>query len=242
MTTFELLPPKSASGLLRSAEAMMVGDMLRQGGLAVLPTETGYLLAAAATSVPAVRKAFAVKQRRLSNPMHIACSSVEMAAKYATLTPRALRLLGAFTPGPLSVVVEQTDQLPARYVTLDGTVGLRIPEHPAALQVIESLGQPVTATSLNRSGEETAPVDHRLLESLDWLDAERICVVVDNAAIRYSSPSTLVRVTGPAVEILRPGPIREDDVLRVASAEGYLDTRSTAPHQPAGAVGAGHAG
>ncbi len=239
MTTFELLSSKSASGLLPSGEVMMVADALRHDGLAVLPTETGYLLAAAATSVPAVRKAFAVKQRSLSNPMHVACSSVEMAAGYATLSPRALRLLGAFTPGPLSVVVEQTDRLPTGYVTLDGTVGIRVPEHPATLQVIASVGQPVTATSLNRSGEETAPVDRRVLESLDWLDVETLFVVVDNDAIRYSSPSTLVRVTGPTVEILRRGPVHEDDILRVAGAEGYLDTRSTARRRPARTVQAG---
>jgi L-threonylcarbamoyladenylate synthase len=225
MTTFEFLRPAGASHLLRTADATMVADALRRGGLAVLPTETGYLLAATATSIPALRKAFAVKERSLSNPMHIACSSLAMAAEHSVLTPRALRLLGAFTPGPLSVVVEQTDRLPTSLVTLHGTVGIRIPDHPATLQVIAALGQPVTATSLNRSGEETAPVNSSVLDSLNWQDSEVVCVVVDNEAIRYRTPSTLVRVTGADIEILRPGPIDDDSVRTVAGREGYLERR-----------------
>jgi L-threonylcarbamoyladenylate synthase len=139
--------------------------------------------------------------------MHIACAGVPMAAEYAVLGPRARCLLEAFTPGPVSVVVPRTDRLPDGYVTLHGTVGIRIPEPPATRQVIETLGQPVTATSLNRSGEESRPVDLALLESLDWLGAGTVPVVLENEAIAYLVASTLVRLTGPDVEVLRAGPV-----------------------------------
>jgi L-threonylcarbamoyladenylate synthase len=159
--------------------------------------------------------------------MHIACASLAMAADYAVLTPTARRLLLAFTPGPLTVVVEQTDRLPDRYVTMNGTVGIRIPAPPATRQVVDALGTPVTATSLNRSGEESRPVDHDLLESLDWPADGRVYAVVDNAAIVYSAPSTLVRVTGPGFEILRPGPV-DDEQVRHAVATGAGPTREPA--------------
>jgi L-threonylcarbamoyladenylate synthase len=103
--------------------------------------------------------------------------------------------------------VPQTDRLPAEYVTLHGTVGIRIPEPPATRQVIEALGQPVTATSLNRSGEESRPVDRALLASLDWLGAGTVPVVLENEAIAYPVASTLVRLTGPEIEVLRAGPV-----------------------------------
>jgi L-threonylcarbamoyladenylate synthase len=225
MTSFDLFSPMPNSRLLRSGEATAVADCLRERGLAVLPTETGYLLAALVTSIPAVERAFTVKRRSRANPMHIACSSVEMAAQYGRLTPEAVRLLGCFTPGPLSVVVEQTDRLPTGYVTLNGTVGIRIPDHPATLQVIAALGAPVTATSLNRSGEETAPISRGLLESLDW-KIERVPVVADDGTIRYRSPSTLVRVTGPEVEILRAGPVDASAVRQVLGRDG-VDRRPT---------------
>jgi L-threonylcarbamoyladenylate synthase len=220
MAGFELLSPGPGAGLLGPAEVAAVARALRRGGLAVLPTETGHLLAAAATVLPAVRKAFAVKRRSLANPMHIACSSLPMAAEYAVLSAPARRLLQAFTPGPLSVVVEQTDRLPGQYVTMNGTVGIRIPAPASTRQVIEALGQPVTATSLNRSGAEGGPVDRDLLESLDWPDGELVYAVVDNAAITHPLPSTLVRVTGAELELLRPGPVDEQQVRAVARGDG----------------------
>jgi len=227
MTTFELLSPDPRTRLLGPAQAEAVAAALRGGGLAVLPTETGYLLAAAATSIDAVRRAFAVKQRDLAHPMHITCASVPMAADYAVLTAEARLLLATFTPGPLSVVVWQTDRLPDAYVTLNGTVGIRIPDHPATRQVIAALGQPVTATSLNRSGAESRPVEAAVLGSFDWQGLAVVPVVLDNDAIAYRDPSTLVRLTGPDVEVLRTGPV-STEAVRAAL------TRAAVPAPPAG--------
>jgi L-threonylcarbamoyladenylate synthase len=204
--------PSPGSGLLTLGEAVAVADGLRAGGLAVLPTETGYLLAASASSVPAVLKAFAVKGRSPSNPMHVACSSLAMAETVGRLDPRAERLLGMLTPGPLSVVVPQTDRLDNPYVTLNGTIGLRVPDNAATLQVIAALGVPVTATSLNRSGSESEPVDRRVLESFDWHGEQLVHAVVDPASIRHDRASTLVRLTGADLEILREGPVGRDTV------------------------------
>src|SRR5579871_6853597 len=100
--------------------------------------------------------------------MHVACASLAMAAEVGELTPKALRLLGEFTPGPVSVVVPKTAVLPDRLVTLDGTVGIRVPDHPATLQVLREVGAPLTATSLNVSGAAPALVSELDLESLNW--------------------------------------------------------------------------
>jgi L-threonylcarbamoyladenylate synthase len=97
-------------------------------------------------------------------------------------------------------------------VTLNRTVGVRVPDNAATLQVISSLGVPVTATSLNRSGQESRPVDHRVLESFDWQGEETVYAVIDPTSIRYDRASTLVRLTGPEPEILREGPVSGDTV------------------------------
>src|SRR5215813_5139020 len=104
MTQFEFISPRPVSRTITFSEVARISDGLRRGWLAVLPTETGYMLAALATSLAAVERAFAVKFRDHAQVMHVACASLTMAAEIGELTPQALRLLGEFTPGPVSVV------------------------------------------------------------------------------------------------------------------------------------------
>jgi L-threonylcarbamoyladenylate synthase len=229
---FEFIRPHSDSRMLTLGEVARIADSLRSGSLAVLPTETGYMLAAMATSVPAVERAFAVKHRDHAQVMHVACASVAMAASVAVLTPAALRLLGAFTPGPLSVVVAKTPALPDRLVTISGTVGIRVPDHPGTLQVIAEVGVPLTATSLNVSGTAPVPVRKLELDTLNWPAGETIYIVEDDEAIRHGTGSTLVRLTGGEVEILRPGPIGEADVNEAIGIMSYLERPGLAPGHP----------
>ena len=217
MAKFEYVQPSDATKLISTADLALVADGLRQGSLAILPTETGYMLAALATSIPAVERAFRVKRRNFANVMHVACSSLSMAARAGRITPSARRLLGRFTPGPVSVIVEKTELLPDRLVTLNNTVGLRIPDYPATLQVISELGSPVTATSLNESGSAPGTLDSFDLDSLDWSSEDVVFVVPDDAAIRYPAASTLVRVAGDEVELLREGPVTHAEIRLAGS-------------------------
>lgn len=216
MTEFAYLKPRSRTGLISLAEVEQVAASLRQGTPAVLPTETGYMLAVLATSQDALKAAFTVKGRPAAAVMHVACASLSMARTVGILTERASRLIGQLTPGPLSVIVNQTGVLPDDLVTLNGTVGIRVPDHPATLQVINAVGVPLTATSLNPSGSRRLAVDEASLRTLNWPEDEVIYVVRDDDAITYTSASTLVRVTGEAIEILRPGPVSETEIDRVA--------------------------
>jgi L-threonylcarbamoyladenylate synthase len=211
MVEFAFTTPQPGSGVLRLRDLAAIVGTLTSGGLAVLPTETGYMLAALATSETALQRAFAVKGRDPSLVMHVACSSIDMIEAVGVLSPAAARLIGEFTPGPLTVVVDKTPLLPDFLVTLNGTVGLRVPDHPATLQVIAAVGAPLTATSLNRSGGEVVPVDETGLRRLNWPDAV-VPVVLDPAARRYEQASALVRVTGPSPEILRPGPVSAEEI------------------------------
>jgi L-threonylcarbamoyladenylate synthase len=209
------ISPRSRSRLLSLTEIEQVVNSLRQGTPAILPTETGYMLAALATSEDAIKGAFVVKGRTAAAVMHVGCASMDMARTVGILTDRAARLLGHFTPGPLSVIVRKTELLPNDLVTLNGTVGIRVPDHPATLQVINAVGAPLTATSLNSSGTQLASVDEASLQTLGWPDSD-VYVVRDDDAIAYSSASTLVRVTGEEIEILRAGPISAAEIARIA--------------------------
>lgn len=206
MNMFEFLH-RTPAGLLRFGDVARLADHLRGGGLAVLPTETGHLLGAIATDLTAVRKVFTAKGRSESNPVHVACSSLALASRWAVLDEVAVDLLSRFTPGPLTVVVPAKN-LPAELVTLNGTVGIRVPDHPATLQVVDLLGVPITATSLNRSGEESLPLDRGTLETLAWPEGETVYVLEHDEAITEPSASTLVRVADDGgLEVLRKGPV-----------------------------------
>ena len=222
MTQFEHIRPFSTTGALRLADVRRIADNLKRGYLAVLPTETGYMLAALATSIPAIERAFTAKGRAAANVMHVACASLRMAETVGELNPPALRLLGDLTPGPVTVVVKKTPLLPDTLVTVNGTVGIRIPDHPATLQVIHEVGAPLTATSLNVSGAGSASIGRLDMQFMDWPDNEVVYVVEDDDRIVFDAASTLVRVTGKDIEILRKGPVPEPEVRRVANSAGYV--------------------
>lgn len=223
MTQFEHLRPFSTTGAMKLSDVGRIADNLRRGSLAVLPTETGYMLAALATSIPAIERAFNAKGRVASNVMHVACASLTMAETVGELNLPALRLLGELTPGPVTVIVKKTPLLPGTLVTLNGTVGIRIPDHPATLQVINEVGAPLTATSLNVTGAGSASIGRLDMQFMDWPDNEVVYVVEDDDRIVFDAASTLVRVSGKDIEILRKGPVSESEVRRVANLTGYLE-------------------
>jgi L-threonylcarbamoyladenylate synthase len=217
-TTFHSTTVSKRSRLLGLDDLDAVARSLAGGSLAILPTETGYMLAALATSPRALEAAFQVKQRDRIHVMHVACASLEMARQFAVIDEPAARVIGAFTPGPLSVVLPQTDRLPDSLVTVNGTVGIRVPDVPATLQVIAAVGAPLTATSLNVSGSTATPLDEAGLGRLAWPQGSTVHIVVDDEAVTYSQPSTLIRMVGTDVEVLRPGPVGLDAVRAVLAA------------------------
>jgi len=207
VTQLEYLPALTPGGTLRLDTLARIASVLRDGGLAVLPTETGYMLAAVATDVEAVTGVFTAKKRDLSHTMHVACASLSMAAHFADLTPMGVRLLGALTPGPCTVVAASTGLLPDRLVTMNGTVGIRIPDHPATLQVLAELGTPLTATSVNESGTAYRAPSRAMLAELAWPAGRTVCVVDAGDTSSHALASTLVLTTGVEPVILRQGPV-----------------------------------
>lgn len=215
VTQLEYLPAPTPAGTLRLAALARIADVLCGGGLAVLPTETGYMLAAVATDVDAVTGIFTAKRRSLDHPMHVACASLSMASRYADLTPMGARLLGALTPGPCTVVAASTGLLPDRLVTVNGTVGIRIPDHPATLQVVAEVGTPLTATSVNESGTAYRAPDRAMLSELAWPAGRTVCVVDAGDTTTYALASTLVLTTGDEPVILRQGPVTLETMHQV---------------------------
>lgn len=210
--------PLTPNRLLGLAELAAVVLHLRRGGLVVLPTETGYLLGAAALDADAVRRAFAVKVRSPRNPMHAAVTGVEMAERLAHLGDAARLLLQVFTPGPLTVVCTKREVVPDILVAGTGNIGIRVPDSPVTLQVIAALGGPITATSLNVSGDPPRASVHETIAALEWEDEASLFVVEDPLCVLHPRPSTLVSLVDGRCLILRDGPISAEAITAALSA------------------------
>ena len=177
---------------------------LKAGGLAVLPTETGYMLAADATSEAAIDAVYAAKGRPPAKPIHVAVTSLEEIERYVELPDAARRACTKLMPGPFTAV-GLSRGLPDVLTAGTGTLGARIPDAPVTLQILHALGRPLSATSHNLSGQAPDPDPVKAAEQLHGDHV--IHVVVDRAAAVYDKPSTLVRFDSGSFEILRQGPV-----------------------------------
>ncbi len=204
------------------AAATAAAKMLREGGLAALPTETVYGLAAAAENPNAVAAVYRAKGRPARNPLIVHVASIEQAAHVARLTPLAEILANAFWPGPLTLVLPQRDERIAPAARAGGeTVAVRCPDAPLMRRLCADVG-PLVAPSANRSGRITATSAAAVLDELSG----RIGIVIDGGPSPLGIESTVVDCTGPAPKILRPGAI---DANALTAMCGPLDTPSGAP-------------
>jgi len=182
---------------------------LQAGGLVAFPTDTVYGLGAPVNSPESIEALYVVKGRDLSKAIPILIGRVEDLEQVSPDPgPLALRLAARFWPGPLTLVVPRRPDLPQALSSLP-TVGVRMPDHPAALALLRAAG-PLAVTSANLSGRPSPATAEQVLEQLGGL----IPLLLDGGRTPGGQPSTVVDCTGQEPRVLRPGPISLDDLLR----------------------------
>ena len=190
--------------------------LLQSGQIVGMPTETVYGLAADALNPDAVKKVFEAKGRPADNPLIVHIAALEQLSQAAKeIPPLAYALAEAFWPGPLTMIFPKQAQIPM--ITSGGldTVGVRMPAHPIAQELIRLAGTPIAAPSGNRSGYPSPTTAEHMLRDMDG----RIAAVVDGGACSVGVESTVIAFEGTdGVRILRPGFITKEDLQRVASA------------------------
>ncbi len=194
----------------RNQAAKVIGSIaeeLKKGSLAVIPTDTAYALAADATNEESVKKVFALKKRDESKPIPIVVSDLYMIKEYAEITPLAEHLCHAFMPGPLTLIVPQKQGL-AKSLSSKG-VAFRIPENDFTRAIISELGVPVTSTSANLSGDAPLYTSEDVLE----LFRNKVELILDAGNLPPTPPSTIIDLMDGKQEIIRKGPISEEDIL-----------------------------
>lgn len=226
MANLQVIELKLTDNNLLSFNALnMVTHQLLNGRLVILPTETGYLLAANALDIEAVKKVFAVKERQISNPIHVVVSGLDMAEKLVYLESESRRLCNKFFPGPLTVICPKRPIVSDLLVANTGNLGIRVPDCPVTLQVVQAFGKPITATSLNLSGMSSKESVEDTIATLNWKDENLIYLVKDHGLVTYNLPSTLVTFGTNPWSILRQGPIEESEISAAINSLGYSDVQ-----------------
>jgi L-threonylcarbamoyladenylate synthase len=192
-------------------QAIPTAVKLLQGGhLVAFPTDTVYGLGAQLFNPDAIEKIFQVKKREHLKAIPVLLNNpAELDQITSSMNILAHRLADHFWPGPLTLVVPGHPKLPANLSPLP-TIGVRMPNHPDALALLEVSG-PLAVTSANLSGQENARTAGQVYTQL----AARIPLILDGGATPGGAPSTVVDCTGPEPIILRAGPITLEDIREV---------------------------
>jgi L-threonylcarbamoyladenylate synthase len=186
--------------------------LLRAGDLVAFPTETVYGLGADAANPEAVAKIFVAKGRPADHPLIVHLPSAGHLARWAREVPaEAEQLVAAFWPGPLTLILKRQPGVPDAVTGGQDTVGLRVPNHPLALELLAAFDGGVAAPSANRFGRISPTTAAHVREEL----GERVPLVLDGGACPVGIESTILDLSRGTPVLLRPGAIGAADIARV---------------------------
>lgn len=194
----------------KTADIARLSALLRAGEVVAFPTETVYGLGADATNSDAVLKIYETKGRPRFNPLIVHVADLAMAETLVEFSPLAKKL-AAFWPGPLTLVLPQKPHNGLSDIVTAGldTVGIRIPDHPLALELIRAAGRPLAAPSANPSGKLSPTTAAQVIKGF----AGRV-PVLDGGPSTAGVESTILAVTGSTVTQLRAGALPRDEAER----------------------------
>ncbi len=189
-------------------------DALERGALVAIPTDTVYGLAARLDRPAALRRLYEAKGRPEDRAIPVLLSNADLISDLTTDLPdRAEEFAGRFWPGPLTIVLPRGPRVPDLVTAGRDTVGLRMPNHPFALALIEAAGGALAVTSANRSGEPSLRDPAAVAEALEG----EVELVVDSGLTPGGRASTVVALAPSGPTVLREGPL-DAETLRAAWA------------------------
>ncbi|MED0824205.1 MULTISPECIES: L-threonylcarbamoyladenylate synthase [Bacillus cereus group] len=206
--------------------------LLRENEAIAFPTETVYGLGANAMNDEAIAKIFEAKGRPSDNPLivHIGTKS-QLDGIVKEIPPVAEKLMEHFWPGPLTIILPRKEGISEKVTAGLNTVGVRMPDHPVALALIEEANVPVAAPSANRSGRPSPTLASHVYEDLN----EKIAGIVDGGATGVGVESTVIDCTSTVPTILRPGGITKEQlesVIGTVSLDPALKDEKEKPKSP----------
>ena len=202
-------------------------EVLRNGGLVAIPTETVYGLAADAANERAVARVFEVKGRPGDHPLIVHVAAPELLVNWAReISPAAARLAATCWPGPLTLLVPKADHVVSVVTGGRDTVGVRVPAHPLTTELLTKFGGGLAAPSANLFGRVSPTTAEHVRADL----GDRVDYVLDGGQCQVGVESTIVDCAVEPPQILRPGGISPDDITRLLGVElSAVDGPSRAP-------------
>lgn len=198
--------------MINQATLTQAVSLLRQGKLVSIPTETVYGLGADARNPDALRKIFLAKERPIDHPLIVHLADASQISEWARdISADALLLAKTFWPGPLTLIFKKTAHIPDLVTGGQDTVGLRVPNHPVALALLQAFGSGLAAPSANRFGRISPTTAEAVREEL----GDKVDMVLEGGACEVGVESTIVDVSGSEPVILRPGMISAAEIEAV---------------------------
>ncbi|MBL0042345.1 MAG: threonylcarbamoyl-AMP synthase [Xanthomonadales bacterium] len=212
--------------LVSAAELADACAALRRGEVVGLPTETVYGLAGDAGNAEAVRRIFATKGRPADHPLIVHVHDAARIDDWARDVPEiARRLAAAFWPGPLTMILKRAAHVLDVVTGGQDTIGLRVPNHPVALALLQAFGGGLAAPSANRFGHVSPTTAQHVRDEF----ADAVPVVLDGGPCKVGIESTIVDVSGEMPRILRPGQIGADAIAQVLGVPVTIGAQQASP-------------
>lgn len=186
-------------------------ERISSGGVVAIPTDTVYGIAASLAHPAALDRIYEIKGRPDRMPLPVLVSSVDALSHLVLLDDDAIPLFDAFWPGPLTVVLPAAARVPERVLGPGGTVGVRLPNHPIAIEVIDKAGGAIACTSANRTGEEPGLTASEVAEAI----GDRLDLILDSGRVPGGVSSTVVAIDGVTLRFIREGAISMIEVIRI---------------------------
>jgi L-threonylcarbamoyladenylate synthase len=225
----EIAPTDTAQEKLEAVARAVA--FLRADAVVALPTETVYGLAADALSARAVVKIFETKERPHFDPLIVHLPERDWMERVAVIEdgmrPLVEKLIAAFWPGPLTIVMPRTEIIPSIVTAGLTTVAVRMSAHPLFSEVVQAFGQPLAAPSANRFGRISPTSAADVAEELSG----RIPLIVDGGATQHGIESTVIAPRGGRIEVLRSGPITREELATFGEVHRRLSGAAESPGQ-----------
>jgi L-threonylcarbamoyladenylate synthase len=208
----------------------MAAGLIKRGWIVAFPTETVYGLGADVFDEAAVARIFEAKRRPPDNPLIAHIGSLDQLGRLAAeVKPFARTLMDRFFPGPLTVVLKKTDEVPLIATAGLDTIGVRMPRHPVAREFLKACGTPVVAPSANLSGRPSPTTWRAVFEDLNG----RIDCILQGEATEIGLESTVVDCSGEVPMVLRLGSVSLADIRSIVP-EAVLNAEIdvSAPRSP----------
>jgi len=199
----------------------IAADIINKGGLVAFPTETVYGLGANALDASAVEKIYIVKQRPKNDPLIVHIADKEDIHKIGVdISNKTIKLINKFWPGPLTVLVKKSKNIPGIVSAGLESVAVRFPSNRIARVLIEKSGVPIAAPSANLFGRPSPTDSKHVLEDLN----DKIDVILDGGQTEIGLESTIIDCTSEIPTVLRPGGIT---VEQIENAIGKVNVKSS---------------